>query len=146
MRHIPLRALAAVAVICSASLSASQTDAHSALAYGTHGTVAEGGLALGYSYNYSTKGEADSQALQQCLSYMDAPAETRAACKLVSSFDNQCLAVALDPNAGTEGFGWSVSSSLADAKAKAMRECRDTDGPEHADACQISGAQCDTTN
>jgi len=145
MRTVPYRALVVAGALCGAAFSATQTDAHSALAYGTHGSVASGGLALGYAYNYSTKGEAESQALQQCLSYMDAPPETRAACKLVSSFDNQCLAVALDPKAGTEGFGWAVSDTLAEAKAQAMRECRDTDGPANADACQISGAQCDHT-
>jgi hypothetical protein len=119
--------------------------AHGSIAIGEPDDVAKGGLAVGYTWNHSSAGEAEAAALKQCLSYMDAPDSTRALCKIVDTFSNQCFAISLDPNAGTEGFGWAVAATQQEAADSAMQKCRDTDGADHADACVVSTQKCDVT-
>jgi len=136
----------AAAVFCTALLGAPAAWASGAIAIGLPADVATGGVAVGYTWNYPSIGEAETAALQQCLSYMDAPDATRALCKIVSSFDKRCVAVSLDPNSGTEGFGWSVADTAQDASNAALQTCRDSDGSEHADACAVQALKCDGAN
>ena len=133
----------AAAMLSAAILASPAVFAHGALAIGQPSSVAQGGVAIGYTWNYDTPGQAEADALKQCLSFMDAPDSTRALCKIVSTFSHQCLALSLDPATGTEGFGWSVSSTQDVATDAALQECRDSDGPEHAANCQVSAENCD---
>jgi len=135
----------AVVLLSVNLLAVSSAAAHGALAVGAPPDIAKGGLAVGYSWNQSAPGTAEAEALKQCLSFMDAPAETRALCKVVATTHNQCIAVAMDPAAGTEGFGWSVETSKQQASDFALQKCRDTDGPEHEAACVVSDVKCDVT-
>ena len=116
---------------------------HGAIAVGQPASVAKDGVAIGYTWNYDTPGQAEADALKQCLSFMDAPDSTRALCKVARTFSHQCVAISLDPAAGTEGFGWSVSPTQQVASDAALQQCRDSDGPEHAAACQMSAQECD---
>jgi hypothetical protein len=135
--------LCATAMIAAALLQTSSVSAHGAIAVGAPDDIATDGVAVGYAWNNDSSGEAEAAALKNCLAYMDAPDKTRARCKVVQSFQNKCLAVSLDPAAGTEGFGWSVAATKQDAADAALSQCRDTDGAAHADACAVQVQVCD---
>ena len=70
--------LAVTALGCAALFQATAAMAHGAIAVGQPSSVAESGVAVGYTWNYDSAGEAEADALKQCLSYMDAPDSTRA--------------------------------------------------------------------
>lgn len=135
--------LAVTALGCAALFQATAAMAHGAIAVGQPSSVAEGGVAVGYTWNYDTAGEAEADALKQCLSYMDAPDSTRALCKVVRTFSHECVAISMDPNTGTEGFGWSVASSQSEAYNRALDICKSTDGSAAA-ACAVQAQKCDT--
>lgn len=103
---------------------------------GLPSNVATGGFAI--SYNYSTNGEADAEALKQCLNFMDAPDSTRALCKVYQNFENQCFAMAMDPEPGTYGFGYKVAAMQSDADSAAMNDCKNTSGSDRKTFCQLS--------
>jgi len=138
-----IQRLMLAAVFCAVMGSAA--FAHGSIAIGEPDDVAKDGVAVGYTWNYPSAGEAEAAALKQCLSYMDAPDSTRALCKIVETFSNKCYAISLDPAAGTEGFGWAVAADQQEASDSALQKCRDSDGADHADACVVSNEKCDIT-
>src|SRR3954471_15544658 len=99
--------------------------AHGALAIGLPDDVAKKGLAVGYSYVYGNREEAEARAMKECASFVDAPPETRALCRIVERFANECVVIALDPDPGTPGAGWAVGGRTA-ATELAMKRCVDT--------------------
>jgi hypothetical protein len=105
--------------------------------------VSKEGLAMGTGYNYSTKEGAKLRALEECLSFQDAPLATRGLCKIVEVFDRKCFAISLDPKAGTPGVGWSVAAAKADAERTALERCRQTAGADREAFCVVSLSQCD---
>jgi hypothetical protein len=135
--------LAVTALGCAALLQATAALAHGAIAVGQPSSVAEGGVAVGYTWNYDTSGEAEADALKQCLSYMDAPDSTRALCKVVRTFSHECVAISMDPNTGTEGFGWAVAGSQSEAYDRALGICKSSDGDASA-ACAVQAQKCDS--
>ncbi|HTQ12635.1 MAG TPA: DUF4189 domain-containing protein [Rhizomicrobium sp.] len=137
--------IAGTMAIAALLLHMNSALAHGALAVGQPSSVANGGVAVGYTWNYDSEGDAQADALKQCLSYMDAPDSTRALCKVVRVFSHQCVAIALDPNVGTEGFGWAVADTESEASDRALQICKDTDGPEHANDCSVPAYKCDQT-
>jgi hypothetical protein len=137
--------MAATAIICAAAIQVTAAMAHGALAIGEPADVGKDGVAVGYAYGFGSTGEAEAEALKKCLSYMQAPDSTRALCKIVQSFHNECFAVALDPADGTEGFGWAVAESQSEAYSIALQKCRDTDGT-NADACVVQAQKCDVSD
>lgn len=137
-----------VTALASAALMVSISTpvwAVGSVAIGLPANVAEGGFAMGISYNYGTQGEADAEALKQCLNFMDAPDSTRALCKIDSHFQNQCFAMAMDPEPGTYGLGYKVAGSQSSADAAAMNDCRNTSAYERKDYCKVSYRTCDGT-
>lgn len=135
-----------VSAVASAALVACiSTPAWSVgtVAIGLPSDVAQGGFAMGISYNYGTQGEADAEALKQCLNFMDAPDSTRALCKVDSHFQNQCFAMAMDPEPGTYGLGYKVAASQSAADASAMNDCRNTSASDRKDYCRVSYRTCD---
>jgi len=48
----------------------------------------------------------------------------RPLCEVIQDFKNQCVAVAMDPQAGTPGVGWSVAPDLHTAEAQALSKMR----------------------
>lgn len=117
-------------------------QAHGVIALGLPGSVAKDGVAVGYSWNFETVEAARSDAMEQCLNFMDAPESTRALCKVSGDFSGQCLAVAMDPAPGTEGFGWAIADTQDEASDAALADCIDSDG-ENSDACVVQAEQCD---
>ena len=80
--------------------------------------VVKQGFAYGYVTDYANPDEADAQALKKCR---DTTIEgVRPLCTVIQDFKNQCVAVAMDPQAGTPGVGWAVAASSHTAEAQAL--------------------------
>src|SRR5262249_55081245 len=98
-----------LAIACGVALRPGPGRADAALAVGLPSDVAKQGLALGYALNYATKETAQAEALKRCREFRDAPQATRDLCKIVENFRDRCVAIALDPEVGTNGLGWAVA-------------------------------------
>jgi hypothetical protein len=123
----------------------SPASAYGALAIGGNpADAAAKGLAFGISHNYGTKDAAEAEAMKQCLSQTDAPAETVALCKLVENFSHEWVVVALDPGAGTPGFGWSIDTDKDTAERNAMDQCKASSPDERKAYCVVSREFGDT--
>jgi hypothetical protein len=140
-----VRSLPALAagLICCAALLPDTGSADGALAVGLPGDVAKQGLAMGYALNFATSEEAQEKALKRCREFRDAPEATRDLCKIVEKFSKRCLAVALDPQFGTTGIGWSVSKNQEVAEELAMEKCVDTAGRKRREFCRVTLTACD---
>jgi hypothetical protein len=127
------------------ALCAGHANAAGALAIGLPSDVAKEGVAMFTHVGARTAEEAKAKALAGCKSIKGASDKSKALCKVVASFQNQCVAEALDPQNGTPGFGWALASSGAEAKKQAIANCRDTAGPARQDACIVDqeGLWCD---
>lgn len=117
--------------------------AEGAVAIGQPANVANDGIAIGYSYNHTDKPGAEQRAMAECRRQEEAG--TKGLCKLVLNFRNQCVAVAVDPLAGTPGFGWSVADTAQAAAERALAMCRDTSPADRRQACKLDGDACDGT-
>jgi hypothetical protein len=117
--------------------------ADGAIAVGLPRDVAKQGVAIGTSWNYDTPEGARARALQECLSFMDAPPDTRKLCKVIETFKRQCAAVAIDPDAGTPGVGWAVAPAKEGAESTAMQRCKDTAGVRRQQYCKVTVSRCD---
>ena len=105
--------------------------------------VARDGYSSGISYNFKTEAEAEDRAHQACSTTQDAPPSTRQLCKVIRTFQNQCVAVALDPQAGTPGAGWAIGETSALARRDALQRCEDTAGRDRQGECRITAEGCD---
>jgi len=136
-------ALSAAAVFSVLTFAAGSGWSKGSVAIGLPSDVAKGGFAMGISYNYGAKGDADAEALKQCLNFLDAPDSTRALCKVYQNFENECFAMAMDPDPGTYGFGYRVAATQSDADASALKDCEDTAGNDRKSFCRVSYRTCD---
>ena len=128
-----------------------------ALAIALPPSVAKQGFTYRYETRHATTGAAQSSALEGCreTSLRDSKnvdekikkdAEFRASiCKVIVSFHDQCVAVAMDPAAGTSGVGWAVAADLRSAESQALAQCETTAGPGRRAACKIDKSACDGT-
>ena len=138
------RLLLAAAVLLAGA--ASQTDgarAEAALAVGLPADVGRQGLAVGWAINHATREAARAEALRRCREAKESPQATRDLCRVVESFDDQCVAVALDPDAGSTGVGWAVAKTQDAAETAAMEDCRQSAHEKRRAACRITLARCD---
>jgi hypothetical protein len=122
---------------------AEKASAEAALAVGLPADVGKSGIAFGWALNQATKAAAEAQALERCREFKDAPQATRDLCRIVASFDDRCVAVALDPDAGTTGVGWAVADKQDAAEDAAMDDCMESSGPKRRNFCRIAFARCD---
>ena len=120
--------------------------AMSAFALGLPRNVVEGGVTDGVAYNYTTRKAAEERALKRCREDSQAAPTTVALCKIVAHFDKQCLAVSMDPGAGTAGYGWAVAATANAANAQALQNCRQAAGLKRASNCGVLVTGCDTMN
>jgi hypothetical protein len=135
--------LAGTLLLAAAMEGAGRAAAEGALAVGLPADVAKAGLAVGWAVNHASREAAQSEALRRCREAREPPQATRDLCRIVESFDDECVAVALDPDAGTTGVGWAVAKTKDAAEASALEDCRqDSDGKRRA-ACRIALARCD---
>jgi Domain of unknown function (DUF4189) len=114
-----------------------------AVALGLPSDVAKEGVSIFTQVDARTSEEAKTSALAGCKS--NGSQTARELCKIVATFQNQCVAEALDPENGTPGFGWAMAETSGEAKSQALANCRDTAGPTRQDACIIpdKGLWCD---
>jgi len=138
--------MTAAGLMAVAAAAASQATAAGALAIGEPKHIEKRGLAIGTAYNAGSGDAAEAGALKRCLEFRDAPPDTRALCKVVKTFENQCSSTALDPKAGTPGFGWAIMDKRADAEAAAMDNCRRTAGSRRVKFCKVVTSECDEPN
>jgi len=127
----------------SAALSWSQPcRAEGALAIGLPPDVARGGYASGYSYNAKTEEDARASAMKFCR---ESPTneKARSLCKVIQTFSRKCVALSMDPKAGTPGVGWGIGDDLAAAERQAVARCVATAGPSRRAACKVSNSACD---
>ena len=98
--------LSVVAAVALAWLTPSAL-AFGALAVGEPADVAKDGLAMGWSADIGSQDAASAEALGWCQNVKQPPvkAETRALCKVVLTFQHQCLGVAFDTQPKTPGRG-----------------------------------------
>ena len=140
-----LRGGLAAAVFAAAAISfCSSAQAEGALAAGFSGDIVKDGISYGYSVNNEKSDAAVERALNECRVGKNAP-KMAAACKLVTTFKNECIAVAWDPKPGTPGMGIAFGRDKAGAEQRALAFCKITAGADRQDACQIDKSICDET-
>jgi hypothetical protein len=123
-------------------LSSGPCAADGALAIGLPKDVARQGFSFGYSNNHPVS-DARDIALKGCRENKGGSAQSKAICTVIQTYSNQCVAVAMDPVAGTPGVGWAVADDLRAAESKALANCEATAGPGRRAACKIDHSQCD---
>ncbi len=135
--------LAGALVLAGAAAGAGNAGAEGALAVGLPGDVAKQGLAVGWAVNHGTRADAEAEALRRCREAKEPPQATRDLCRVVETFDDACVALALDPDAGTPGRGWAVAETQAAAEAAALEDCRQGSDEKRRAACRVTLVRCD---
>jgi hypothetical protein len=138
MKHFNL---AAIAILLALVPHAARAEG--AVAIAAPSDVAKDGYSSGISYNYATAADAEARALKECRESRDSSPETRKLCKLVRTYRDQCVAVALDPEAGTPGAGWAIGDTKDLAERDALRSCEDTAGRNRQGKCLVTAVGCD---
>jgi hypothetical protein len=127
----------------AALLPASQASGEAALALGLPADVAKQGLAVGWAINQASRKAAEAEALRRCRELQEAPQATRDLCRIVESFNDRCLAVAVEPEAGTTGIGWAVAKDRDAAEEAAMEDCAENSSRKRGKACRVELVRCD---
>ncbi|MBX3498076.1 MAG: DUF4189 domain-containing protein [Alphaproteobacteria bacterium] len=138
MRHGTL--LAAIAF--AALLDPAMARADGALAVGLPANVERDGVAFGWAVRLP-RADAERVALEQCRSAPGTPDGARSLCRVFESFSEACVAIALDPEDGTPGFGWAVAPTKSGAEAQALGDCQRSAGAARQAFCAISVSDCD---
>ena len=144
-RHYAAGAFVGLSLLCGGVLGPSQSHADGALAIGLPPDVVKGGFTYGYSNNNTDVNQAEAKALNACRTTKDASndANLRSLCKVLQDYSNQCIAVAMDPAAGTPGVGWAIANDLLSAERQALNKCMATAGPTRRAACVVDHSSCD---
>jgi hypothetical protein len=108
-----------------------------AVALGQPSDIAKDGVAIFTHVNASSMESAKQKALAGCKAMQDASSTSRALCKIVATFENQCVAESIDPDSGTPGFGWAMARNSKVAREQALSNCRGTAGPTRQNACVV---------
>ena len=121
------------------------TASAGALAVALPADVAKSGFSYGYSTNNTDEAHAQAAALNACRTTKDAANDVnlRSLCKVVLNYSNKCIAVSMDPQAGTPGVGWALANDLQTAEDQALAKCQETAGPGRRAACVIDHSACD---
>ena len=116
-----------------------------ALAVALPPDVAKGGFSYGYANDKTDPDTASSRALELCRTTKDAANDPklRNLCKVILNYSDKCIAVAMDPAAGTPGVGWAVATDRRSAEHDALIKCEATAGAGREAACEISHSDCD---
>ena len=130
---------AAIALLVA--LGPGSACAAGALAIGQTEDLGKDGYSIGIAVNAGTETVAQKGALAWCRN--NGSPQTRAQCKIVESFHNQCVAEANDPAPGTPGAGWGVGPDKKPAEAKAMDMCLATAGESRRLFCKVAQLLCD---
>ena len=145
-RRLHHAAVAIGLLALGAALPPRPAEALSAFAAAIPDNPAQQGLAFGAGYNYGTRAGAEARAMDECRKQAGSNALLVSLCKIVDHFDNKCLAISMDPQPGTPGFGWSIGANAAAANSQALANCRQTAGAARVGYCVVSLTDCDTKN
>jgi hypothetical protein len=137
-RNVVVAAALAAAVI----VLAPGAWAEGAFALGSSGDIARDGVSYGYSTNNATTSEAVENAMKECRVGKNAP-KMAAICKVLTTFRNECVAVAWDPKPGTPGMGIAFAPDKASAEVRAMELCKMSAGSDRQTACIVDKSRCD---
>jgi Domain of unknown function (DUF4189) len=132
----------ATAIILAAVFA--QTDfslAAGAIAVGRPSDVAKQGISMGFSTNRDTIDDAKARSMMLCRD--SGTLISSFLCEVVATFENKCVAVAIDPRVQTPGFGWAVADTEQASKNNALSNCQATAGPTRQNACKIADSYCD---
>jgi hypothetical protein len=143
-RRSAIAAVAAGLLVLGAALPPRPAEALSAFAAAIPDDPAAQGLAFGAGYNYATRAGAEERALQECRSQAGTNANLVSLCRIVDHFDKKCLAISMDPQPGTPGYGWAIGLNADAANSQALANCRQTAGAARVGFCVISLTDCDT--
>jgi hypothetical protein len=105
----PKRLAAMLVLGVAASFALSQ----SAFAYGALAIQSNHGGAIGWSYSYNTKADAEDRALSECGDD----------CTVVLDFWNGCAAYSSDQDQGSSVYGWGTGTTQRAAERTALEEC-----------------------
>lgn len=111
-----------------------QADAHGAIAVGGITKGSPYGSAYGISYSFASTGQAHSRALKECETHRG---KVGTPCKVVADFSRRWASVAIDPDAGTPGFGWAVDPDKKTVEAYAMYKCTSTSPDDRKPFCKV---------
>jgi hypothetical protein len=138
-------ALAVALLFCGGMLLPTAGHAAGALAVALPPDVAKGGFSYGYSNGNDDADTAEAKALNACRTTKDAKndANLRNLCKVIMDYSDKCIAVTMDPAAGTPGVGWAVAADKRTAEHNALMKCEATAGPGRAAACVVDHSGCD---
>jgi hypothetical protein len=117
--------------------------AHGAIAIGLPKVVAKDGVAQGYSVRAKTPEEARSVAMGFCGDVTKSSKAAAALCKVVKDFQDQCVALVLDPKPGTPGYGWGIGANKHDAERAALAMCYANAGADRRQYCKSIVSDCD---
>ena len=133
-----------VALLGIATLAPQRAAADGALAVGVPKDVAKDGFAYAYSTGKNDVIAARREALETCKAPGSGKSQQgRDLCSVVGTFTGECVAVAMDPGAGTPGVGWAIGGTLKIAESLAIQRCKSTAGAGRADYCKIDNSKCD---
>ena len=141
--EVARRALLAALLAAAAALAPMLARADGAIAVGVPADVAKDGFAYGRNVNSPSQQTARDRALDLCRHAKNSTEEARRLCTVVMSFHRQCVAVAMDPQAGTPGVGWAVAPTRDAAEQQALSNCMATAGPNRRQFCVKSDSACD---
>jgi hypothetical protein len=130
-------ALAAAALACE-----SGALAEGAFALGSSGDIAKDGVSYGYSTNHVTASDAVENALRECRGGKNAP-KMAEICRIITTFKNECIAIAWDPKPGTPGMGIAFAPDKSNAETRALELCKMTAGTDRRTACVVDKSRCD---
>ncbi len=119
--------------------------ADGALAIGLPPSVAKDGFAYGYTFNIPDSDKARERALEACRTSKAAPDSARSLCRLIGSFHDECVAIAMDPEDGTPGVGWAIAKDKQTAERRALDTCAATAGDGRRGACRLDKSACDAS-
>ncbi len=135
-----MKILLATAVALAIAVSSVPAFATGALVVGIPQDVAKNGFSAGLNSDMRSKSAARNDAMAQCRSGAGASASTRALCKVVKTYSNQCAVIAADPRPRRAGVGWAVAASSKTAGTQAVQQCRQTGGSQW---CKVIAVACD---
>ena len=134
--------LTLIAIALAATLAETGSSvAAGAIAVGQPDDVAKGGISMGFSTNRTTMDEAKARSMILCEN--SGTLVSSILCEVVATFENKCVAVAIDPAVQTPGFGWAVADTEQASKDNALSNCRATAGSTRRTACEITDSSCD---
>jgi hypothetical protein len=142
-KHRGAAAFVTVSLLAVALWGPTAARADGALAVGFPADVSKDGFAYGFSVEQANKDDAKEAALKACRNTTAAPQSAKVLCMVVGTFSNECVAIAMDPKAGTPGVGFAIASNQETAEERALAFCAATEGADRRGSCKIDKSSCD---